>query len=331
MKTLGADRYIEKDKYIIFPTICHNEDSELASMKLYYYKDNKFFMCYTNCEGMSIFSFLKHYYTTRNINYDWYNDIIRIIEDCSNFSINSIENSRYRSIREEYEYKHKLIKMPIYPKGILEVFSKFYPSEWIKEGISKETMDKYNILYSISQEKIIIPHFDIDSNLIGIRGRALNEWEIENVGKYMPIKIEKKWYTHQLSMNLYGLNFNKENIKQSKIAIIVEAEKSVLQAESFPIKNCCVASCGNKFNKFQLNLLLKNCYPKEIVIAYDKEEKPGQEEYFNKLYNLCKKYSNYCNMSFIYDRQNLLKLKDSPTDKGFEIFKKLFDRRVIVR
>ena len=24
MKKLGADRYVEKDDYIIFPTICHN-------------------------------------------------------------------------------------------------------------------------------------------------------------------------------------------------------------------------------------------------------------------------------------------------------------------
>lgn len=57
-------------------------------------------------------------------------------------------------------------------------------------------MDKYNILYSISQEKIVIPHYDINNNLVGIRGRALNEWEIENVGKYMPIRIENKWYAH---------------------------------------------------------------------------------------------------------------------------------------
>ena len=47
--SLGADRYkIEKD-YIIFPTICHNESSENASMKLYYYFRNKKFHCYTSC------------------------------------------------------------------------------------------------------------------------------------------------------------------------------------------------------------------------------------------------------------------------------------------
>ena len=38
---LGADRYIETDNYIQFPTICHNVDPSEAKMKLYYYKKNK--------------------------------------------------------------------------------------------------------------------------------------------------------------------------------------------------------------------------------------------------------------------------------------------------
>ena len=35
----------------------------------------------------------------------------------------------------------------------------------------------------------------------------------------------------------------------------------------------------------------------------------------------------YTNMSFVYDRENLLNLKDSPTDKGEVIFKKLVEKR----
>ena len=75
-------------------------------------------------------------------------------------------------------------------------------------------MDKFNIRYSTTQNKIIIPHYNADGQLVGIRGRALNEWEVENVGKYMPVQIEGKWYSHPLSLNLYGLNFNKEDIKK---------------------------------------------------------------------------------------------------------------------
>ena len=33
MTELGADRYIEREDSIIFPTICHNIDSSEASMK----------------------------------------------------------------------------------------------------------------------------------------------------------------------------------------------------------------------------------------------------------------------------------------------------------
>ena len=58
--------------------------------------------------------------------------------------------------------------------------------------------------------KLSFPHYDSNSRLIGIRGRALNEWDIENLGKYMPVQIEKKWYSHPLSLNLYGLNKTKE-------------------------------------------------------------------------------------------------------------------------
>ena len=101
--------------------------------------------------------------------------------------------------------------------------------------------------------------------------------------------------------------------------------------ESFERKNCSAAVCGSQFNKFQLNILMKYCQPKEICLCFDSEEIEKEEKYFNKLYNMCKKYSNYCSMSFIYDRDRLLNLKDSPTDHGQEIFEKLLEKRVKVK
>lgn len=108
-------------------------------------------------------------------------------------------------------------------------------------------------------------------------------------------------------------------------------EKSVLQFEDYEFPNCAAAVCGSQLNKYALKLLIKNCHPTEIVICFDKEEKEGEEKYFYKLYNLCKKYLEYANFSFIYDRENLLELKDSPTDKGERTFKKLLKRRVVVK
>ena len=331
LEELGAD-VIEKDDCLVCSTICHNEDASQASKKLYYYKNSHMFMCYTECGAMSIFKFLKHYYDCRGIEYDWYNDVLQVVLTCSASKAREVDSgSTWMTRRADYEPQKQRKPLQIYPKGILDCFVKQYPVEWLREHISREAMDKYDIRYSISQNKIIIPHFDVNGELVGIRGRALNEWEIENLGKYMPVQIENKWYSHPLSLNLYGLNCNKDNIKKYGLCCIFEGEKSVLLSENFSVPNCAVASCGSNLNKYQVDLLMRYCQPKEIVVCYDKEELDGEDKYFNKLYNICNKYKAYCNMSFIYDRNGLLELKDSPVDKGENIYLKLLQERIKVK
>lgn len=320
----------DKGTYLLMPTYCHNHKSDEASRKLYYYKDNKIFMCYTECGSMSIFKFLKNYYEAQGIEYDWYSDVYRVIVG-DETAREGVSAPKYESLKVKYSPKTKMYELPVYDEGVLDCFVKTYPPEWLNDGISKETMDKFEIAYSISQNKIIIPHRDIKGRLVGIRGRALNPWEVENVGKYMPVQIEGTWYKHPLSMNLYGLNYNFENIKKYGICYLFESEKSVMQFESFGLPNCGVAVCGSNFNKFQLKLLLTYCPPKEIVICFDNEELPGENKYFDKLWAIGEKYKNYCNFSFIYDRKGLTNLKDSPTDRGKEIFKELLSKRVNIR
>ena len=332
MEKLGADRHSDRGAYVVFPTICHNIDASEASMKLYFYKDTKLFVCYTECGNMSIFKFLKHYYETRQIEYDWYQDIYEVVRDCSNFKgLDGFVVEKYKSLRDRYEVKRKEKELPQYMPHVLDCFVQTYPQEWLDDGISKKTMDRFNISYSISQNKIIIPHYDILGRLVGIRGRALNDWEVENIGKYAPIQVEGVWYKHPLSMNLYGLDRTFMDIRRNGVCYLFESEKSVLQMDDFSIPNCSAAVCGSNFNKYQLNILMKFCAPSEIVICFDKEELPGEERYFNKLWNICQKYKQYCNFSFIYDREGLLNLKDSPTDKGEEVFLQLLKKRVRVK
>lgn len=332
MIKLGADRWEDKGTHIIFPTICHNIHADEASMKLYFYKNTKLFQCFTECGTMPVFKFLKHYYETREIEYDWVNDIYNVILDCSNFHPGEgFDTPKYESLQNKFGRIKREIELPTYNEGALGAFVKHYPPEWLRDGISKEAMDKFGICYSISQNKIVIPHRDVDGRLVGIRGRALNEWEVENIGKYMPVRLEQTWYKHPLSMNLYGLFENKENIKRTGVCYICESEKAVLQMESFSGTNCAVAVCGSQLNKFQLNILLKQCAPSEIIICFDREEKTGEDKYFTKLWNICQKYKQYANFSFVYDRFGLTEMKDSPTDKGEEIFKKLIQKRVRVK
>lgn len=330
MYELGADRHEETDNYIIFPTICHNENATEASMKLYYYKDTHLLYCYTEDGPMSIYKFLENYYKTRNIEYNWGQDILKVVFQCSAATeLTTKETIFKQSLKDKYR-KRQSIQLAAYSPNVLESFVKQYPIEWLEDNISAGAMDKYNIRYSISQNKIIIPHYDINNRLVGIRGRALNESEIA-YAKYAPVKIEDIVYKHKLSLNLYGLNHNWENIKELGICYIAESEKAVLQSELFGEKNCTVAICGSSLNIYQIKLLMQHCQPKEIVLCLDKEELPGEDKYFYKLWDMCSKYKLYTNMSFIYDRENLLNLKDSPFDRGRNIFNKLLEKRVRVK
>ena len=350
--SLGGTNYIDAGNAIIFQTICHNEASEDASMKLYYYKENKKFHCYTDCaSNFNLYKLIEKVWILQGGNLvankelkkskkDFcFFDTVRYVMDSSNIVVDFNENKkeRYVSERQKYQRKQRAIELQTFVDSILEIFEDVCPVEWLNEGITPEAMKHYGIRYSISRNKIVIPHFNVNHQLIGIRGRALNQDEIDTFGKYMPLEIENKWYAHPLSQNLYGLNFAKVNIQKKRKVIIFEGEKSCLHYYGFfgRENNISVACCGSSINKAQINLLLRTCMPDEIIVAFDKEYENANgedgEKYFNKLYSMCEKYKNYAKFSFIFDRDNLLDLKDSPVDKGLENFKKLYESRVIVK
>jgi hypothetical protein len=249
---LGSDDYKDTPNAIIFKTICHNIDSTEASLKLYYYKNTKRFKCYTDCgDTFNIYELFRRRYELLGIEYDFYKDIIlKISENNLVFQEKGFYN-KYESVYEKYKKNSPKVNISILHPSLLNTFT-FYPTqEWLNDGISIQSMREYNIKYSVSENKVVIPHYDKDGYLIGIRGRALNEEDIE-LGKYMPIQIEGKFYSHPLGYNLYGLNFVKGNIKKNKIAIVYESEKAVLQYNTMfgHQNNIAVAACGSSFHDY---------------------------------------------------------------------------------
>ena len=328
MEKLGASLVRRTDEYLVFPTICHHHKEEDASAKLYFYFNSKRFYCYTECGSMSPSDFLEHYYETRGIEYEWYKDVFLVLKNEAKIDPTIGYEESYSSDKYKYDFQDPK-ELTVISKNVLAAFEKTYPPEWLEDGITPEAMDKFNILYSIPQNKIVIPHYDVDNYLIGIRGRALNEEEVEAFGKYRPMVVNGIQYNHPLSMNLYGLCENKQAIDMAGYAVIFESEKSVLQMESFGIVNVGLAACGSNFNKFQLKLLLRTCPNlREIIIAFDNEEKPGEDKYYKKLKRICEKYQEYIQMSFVYDRRRITKFKNSPTDEGKDKYYNLIANRV---
>lgn len=330
MTDLGATQHIETNNAVIFPTICHNHNADDASMKLYYYPKTHTFHCYTDCGcTFNIFEMFKKRYELLGESYDFYKDIVLKIEPSPIKRKREEFVKRYETIYEQPNYDAE-VHMPHINKGILNMYN-FYPTpEWLNDGISEEAMRHYNILYSISDNKIIIPHYDKDNNLVGIRGRALNDEDIA-IGKYMPVRIEGRTYAHPLGYNLYGLNVVKDNIKRLKMAIVAEGEKSPLQSETMfgAENNITVASCGSTLHMYQVKLLLE-AGAERILIAYDNEGTTWEEreKYFQKLKSMCEKFKNYCLMGFTFDNSGLTKLKQSPFDCGKEVATKLITKGV---
>lgn len=333
MKELGCKDYIEKEDYIMFKTICHHHDEDDGNHKLYYYKNSKLFVCYSNCGTFNLVDMFKKRYELLNLPYDFYKDIVLKIGDGSNTYLIEGFNNEYKSDYDKYKKLYSEINIPIISKTLLNTFTDYYTDEWLSDNISVEVMKHYNIKYSIDQNKIVIPHYNENGDLIGIRGRALNEEDLV-LGKYMPMQIGGKFYSHPLAYNLYGLNIVKENLKNRRTAIIFEAEKSCLQYETYFGKenNISVAVCGSTLHKYQIDLLIRNGVDK-VIIAFDKEEDffNGESKYYSKLQKLCKKFNNLCDIGFIYDYNKKLNLKDSPTDKGKEVFLELSKKIIWVK
>lgn len=348
LNSLGVNNIEIYNDHIVCPTICHNSLLEEASMKLYYYAENKSFHCYTECScNMNIFQLYQKYMELnyKSVTFDeaveYVRDLLRIKKSTTNIPENFLSESRVKD-KEVNNHKEILtlskietIKLPKINLNVLDYFIPFYHPLWLKEGISKEVMEQFRIRFSIPQNKIVIPHFDLYGNLVGIRARSLNKEDIQK-GKYRPITINNVTYSHHLSFNLYGIYENKDAIKKTKRAFIFEGEKGVLLFNTYYGKySTAVATCGSQLNKFQINILIKKLGVSEIILCYDKEysdiNDPKSKIYKEKLINKCQKYRGLATFYILFDEKNLLKEKDSPVDRGKEVFEKLLAKKILVK
>ena len=344
-----------RNNILVSKTICHNPAGE-GSYKLYYYENTHLFKCYTDCgTNFDIYELIlkikemqnevKPYWTREGLQYRAWQlfDAVEFVANFYGYSITTENFSELQTLFQEIEtlnkydkinsveLKEKVAELQIFDDKFLNNLPHPHLQVWEDEGITYEVMQSRGIAYDPKRHAIIIPHYDINNNLIGIRKRTLVEEE-EVFGKYRPATFNGKMYNHPLGFNLYNINKSKDNIKNMQIAIIGEGEKFCLAyASYFGMDNdITVACCGSSLIAYQVELLL-SLGVKEIVIAFDKQFKePGDDEWERwqkKLLALKDKYCSTVQISYMYDNKNLLGYKESPIDRGPEIFIELFTER----
>ena len=331
----------------ISATICHNNKGE-GSHKLYWYSNTGLFRCYTGCAEPSFDIYdltIKIMKNQKGV--DWELDTaVRYIANRFNILLykDNIEQneladwklfSNYERIQDISLNNNEII-LKEYEDNILNKFNyKVKLTPWLNEDISQEALDFAHIGFYPGGDQITIPHYDENNRFIGLRGRALCIAEAELYGKYRPIKVNNQLYNHPLGMNLYGLNWAKDNIQTMEKAIVFESEKSVLKYISyFGIENnIAVACCGSNISNYQIHLLLK-AGAKEIVIGFDRQfQKLGDKEFEhlrNNLIRIHKKYKNEVLISFMFDKKMITDYKSSPIDEGVDKFLTLFKERIVL-
>lgn len=339
---LGAENVTDLSEtkgYITANTICHNLHD--GSEKLYYYVDSQLFYCFTECScSFDIYELVQKRFRLHNNEISFAKVVEWVAQQSGKsfgFGFGEVE-IKPPPVQSELEWmnrfvrkKTKLEEPPVYNDKILEVFSKVHHPSFLEDGISHRAMDKFEIMYYNKEERIVIPHRNKDGGLIGIKGRATRQDEIDRGFKYIPITVQNKMYNFPTHSNLYGLYQNQETIKRLKKVIIFESEKSVMQCETYwPNHNFSVALCGRNISQYQIDMLLE-LGVEEVQLALDKEFKEiGSLEYQRDIEHILKigsKFAPYVRVYTLFDRYGLLDYKDSPSDKGKEILVQLMKKK----
>lgn len=181
--------------------------------------------------------------------------------------------------------------------------------KWVDEGININTQKEWEVGYDWSTHRVITPIRNINGELLGIKGRAMDDNEF----KYLYL------YNLNKSIELFGLHKTLPFILKEKQIILFEGYKSIFKSWQYGIKN--VSSFeGDDISLEQVNLIKSFGLDIDIVLCYDKDKKEKD------IKEQCKKFIGR-KVYYTLDRWNLLDDKDSPVDKGKKVFKYLLKNK----
>ena len=153
----------ETDKAIVFPTCCHNAVG--GSHKLYYYKEDKMFKCFTECDALfDIFDLIQRMDKLRGgrmslreaVEFVGFKNDEKVYKENKDL----IYLQKLTKSMESLEADEDSDKIEILDPNFMDRFSFNTEglSPWISEGIGIDALKKFSIRYDITQNAIVIPH-----------------------------------------------------------------------------------------------------------------------------------------------------------------------------
>ena len=338
MQALGIPAYSENKEQIIYFSGDKNKDALKGSPKLYFYKDSQIYFGYTSSRSYDIISLVQTRLALLKQPCSFL-DACQFILDTTNINPDSISRVKKEGHVYDWSNLERFIRvrkygnqLSEYNRNIIDTLPSLYPQAWIDEGISEETMDKYQIRYYERCNQTVIPCFDDEARLVGVRVRNWDKDRVEQA-KYMPlITLDGQCYKFNTNQVFYGINYNKPMIEQTGEVWLGESEKFVLKLDGwFGPKSCALAMYGHQLGMQRRNQLIKMGV-KRVVYCPDMDF-IGQDDAFfedwcKSVRRLCDMFKGYCQVDIVWDDTGeLLGPKENATDRDKETWDKLWESK----
>lgn len=227
-----------------------------------------------------------------------------------------VENDPNAWLKEIEKKKKKRIILSeiepnkILPESTLNNFIMIPHINWIEDGIPYNIQKEFEVGFDLQTERIIFPIRNKDGKIISIKGRATKNEDRDGY-KYLAL------YPYKKGIEWFNLHKALPYILDKKEVIIIEGEKSIMKLWHMGYKHC-VSQMGSEISKVQAEILRRINPELKIILAYDKDKTVKEIKRYAEV------FKNKEFIYAIYDTKNLLDEKQSPVDKGKNIWDTLY-------
>ena len=340
MQALGIPAYSENKEQIIYFSGDKNKDALKGSPKLYFYKDSQIYFGYTSSRSYDIISLVQTRLSLLKQPCSFL-DACQFIIDTTNINPDSISCIKKNGHVYDWSNLERFIRvrkygnqLSEYNRNIIDTLPPLYPQAWIDEGISEETMDKYQIRYYERCNQTVIPCFDDEARLVGVRVRNWDKDRVEQA-KYMPlVTLDGQCYKFNTNQVFYGINYNKPEIERTGKVIIVESEKAVMKLDTYMGRhNIALGMYGSNLGIQRRNQLLKmgvNTVSYVVDNDFIGQDDEFFEQWREKIRHFIKLWDGFCRVEIVWDNLGLLGPKENATDRTKEVWEQLWENREII-
>lgn len=340
MQALGIPSYSENSTQIVYYTGDKNVDPYKGSPKLYFYKDTSIYVGMTAGRSYDIISLTQTRLALLKQPCSFL-DACQFILDTANINPDSISRVKKEGHVYDWSNLERFIRvrkygnqLSEYNRNIIDTLPPLYPQAWIDEGISEETMEKYQIRYYERCNQTVIPCFDDEARLVGVRVRNWDKDRVEQA-KYMPlVTLDGQCYKFNTNQVFYGINYNKPEIERTGKVIIVESEKAVMKLDTYMGRhNIALGMYGSNLGIQRRNQLLKmgvNTVSYVVDNDFIGQDDEFFEQWREKIRHFIKLWDGFCRVEIVWDNLGLLGPKENATDRTKEVWEQLWENREII-